>query len=321
MTSTDNLKSVLDVLYQKPCLYLPEVEKDVNRWEKDIHHRFADLKRSNRKLREQLDALIARNTELEAYAHTVAHNLKNPLCAIIVTTDAISDITDLKPKEQREYLQMIRTTAYEMNGIIDNLLLLSEVSKREIPNEIVDMKSTVSNIRRRLRTMAREYHARIISPNSWPDAMGYSPWIEEVWINYVSNAVKYGGTHPLIELGATPLPGSKVRYWVRDHGHGVPVDNRTNLFTQYPQVVQTHMPGHGLGLSIVQRIVEKLGGQVGMESEEGKGSLFFFTLQAADPEGGNVPEKRAASAEHDPPSDEDGRRIISKSVRVNIPAV
>jgi signal transduction histidine kinase len=71
-----------------------------------------------------------------------------------------------------------------------------------------------------------------------------------------------------------------VRYWIRDNGPGLSASDQSRLFAPFNQMELTHNSGNGLGLSIVRRIVEKLGGQAGCESEPGKGSLFFFTLQA-----------------------------------------
>jgi signal transduction histidine kinase len=104
-----------------------------------------------------------------------------------------------------------------------------------------------------------------------------------VWVNYISNAVKYGGTPPAaprVELGGEVQPDGMARFWVRDNGSGLTQEQQTRLFTPFTQLNQVRARGHGLGLSIVRRIVEKLGGQVGVESSgvPGEGSLFYFTL-------------------------------------------
>jgi signal transduction histidine kinase len=240
-----------------------------------------DLKRSEEQLRVHAATLLTRNEELDAYDHTVAHNLKNPLTVIISTADVITEIDNLTHQELVDFTRQIRSTAYEMNGIIDNLLLLAEVRKTEVPMEPVDMGRIVANIRKRLSPLIKEYRARIAFPRAWPVAIGYAPWIEEVWANYLSNALKYGGKPPRVELGASTLPGNTIRFWVRDNGQGLPPEALACLFTPFTQFIQEHKTGHGLGLSIVRNIVEKLGGKVGAESEVGKGSLFFFTLPAA----------------------------------------
>jgi signal transduction histidine kinase len=242
-----------------------------------------DLQRSDASLREQSAILEARNYELDTYAHTVAHNLKNPLTVIISVADALNEIGDLKPSEKKEFLEQIRATAFEMNGIIDNLLLLSEIRKIEAPQREIDMGMVVAKIQRRMKFFIKQSRARMLIPKTWPVAIGYAPWVEEVWINYLSNALKYGGQPPRVELGATPQPDDTIRFWLRDNGEGIPPEIRGRLFTPFTQVGKERQAGHGLGLSIVQRIIEKLGGQVGVESEMGHGSLFFFTLPAAAP--------------------------------------
>ena len=118
---------------------------------------------------------------------------------------------------------------------------------------------------------------------SWPEAVGYAPWIEEVWVHYLSNALKYGGSPPQIELGAEPLinPRSglaEVRFWVRDNGSGLSPEKQALLFACSEQPKNMRTGRRGLGLSIVKRITEKLAGRAGVESSPGNGSTFFFIL-------------------------------------------
>jgi two-component system, sensor histidine kinase and response regulator len=101
-----------------------------------------------------------------------------------------------------------------------------------------------------------------------------------VWVNYLSNAIKYGGPQPVVTLGAEELPGGFVRCWVQDSGPGLSAEQQAQLFTPFTRLHTASAPGHGLGLSIVQRIVTRLGGEVGVESAPGQGSRFFFTLPA-----------------------------------------
>jgi signal transduction histidine kinase len=109
-------------------------------------------------------------------------------------------------------------------------------------------------------------------------ALGYAPWVEAAWVNYLSNAVRYGGTPPHIELGCTRQADGMIRFWVRDGGPGISPEQQVRLFQPFEQVNKIRAKGHGLGLSIVRRIIEKLGGKVGVESAVGQGSTFWFTL-------------------------------------------
>ena len=165
-----------------------------------------------------------------------------------------------------------------MGKIIDELLLLATVRKQEVERESLDMASLMVEARQRLAGEIEEYQAQIILPDAWPMAKGYGPWVLEVWVNYLSNAVKYGGKPPRVELGATEQADGMVRFWIRDNGSGVPPEAQAQLFAPFARLDQVRARGYGLGLSIVRRIVEKLGGQVGVESEIGRGSVFSFTL-------------------------------------------
>jgi signal transduction histidine kinase len=242
---------------------------------------FRDLKQSEEALRRYATQLQTRNEELDAFAHTVAHNLKVPLTSIVGYNEVLRREWDtLSSEEQQELSQTITDTAFRMNKIVDELLLLAEVRKEEVQIEALDMGLIVSAAKRRLVYMIEKHQSEIILPDTWPVALGYGPWIEEVWVNYISNAIKYSDRPPRIELGATPQLDDQIRFWVRDNGPGLSAEEQAQLFRSFTQLSQIRVTGHGLGLSIVKRIVEKLDGQVGVESEgiPGRGSLFFFTL-------------------------------------------
>jgi signal transduction histidine kinase len=210
----------------------------------------------------------------------VAHDLKEPLVVMAFTSNLITNIPDLSGEKLKEYLRQMGQTADEMKRIINNLKHFSELSEAEAPFETVHMAEVVANVQGRLGHLIREQQAQVVIPEDWPAAIGYGPWIEEVWANYLSNAIKYGGRPPYVELGAAARSEGVVQFWVRDNGPGIPPTVRNNLFTAYNHVGHVQHLEHGLGLSIVLQIVEKLGGQVGVESESGTGSLFYFTLPA-----------------------------------------
>ena len=170
--------------------------------------------------------------------------------------------------------------------IIEELLLLAELRDAQVETELLDMSTVVAEAQQRLAHMIGKCQAEVVvqQPEAWPKAWGHAPWIEEVWANYLANALKYGGAPsaaPRIELGATPQPDGMVRFWVRDHGPGLTPEQQALLFTPFTRLDRSRK-GHGLGLSIVRRIMEKLGGQAVVESAgiPGEGSCFYFTLPA-----------------------------------------
>ena len=280
MISQQQRVSLLEFLYRKPGVSLPEIPEAPEVLDGLIRDVFDELQRSRAQLREQVDALEAHNRELSEYAHMVAHDLKEPLTILIMVADLIREVGDLSPEELQECLLQVRSTAYEMRNIIKSLLLFSEVSRAEAPRGAVHMAEVIASVQARLSHMIMEQQAKVILPPVWPDAVGYGPWIEEVWANFLSNALKYGGRPPCVELGVSAGPDGMLRFWTRDNGPGIPPEARTQLFTRGNPVRRLSVSGQGLGLPLVHNIVEKLGGEVGVESEVGQGSLFFFTLPA-----------------------------------------
>jgi len=225
--------------------------------------------------------------DLNSFAQTVAHDLKNPLTTILGFATMLADHhANIPPEQQKEALQMIVKTSLKMNNIIQELLLLAAVRQSEMRTGPVQMANIVNGCKQRLWGIIADAKAELVIPEAatWPKAIGYAAWIEEVWINYISNAVKYGGNPARIELGAdanyckSPSGRSMARFWVKDNGKGLSPEEKSQLFTQFTRFDQVRAEGHGLGLSIVARIIEKLGGEVGVESEPGKGSLFYFIL-------------------------------------------
>ena len=218
--------------------------------------------------------------DLEAFGHSVAHDLKNPLATIASLVDLLSSgFIELTPKEKSENLAALDTTSRKMISIVDALFLLATVRTVEDINlEEMDMFHIVNESIALLGPLIREKNAMIVLPDQWPACVGYAPWIEEVWTNYLSNAIKYGGDSPVIDVGGTIEEDGSTCFWVRDQGHGLNDDEQKRLFTPFTRMSQAQVKGYGLGLSIVKRIVTKLDGKVGVESSPGNGSKFYFTL-------------------------------------------
>ena len=223
--------------------------------------------------------LEARNEELDAFAHTVSHDLKNPLNIVLGYAQLLTDnYNPLSPEEIQYSIAAIGQAANKMDHIMNDLLLLASVGRVEVEIKPLDTASIMTGVWHVLGQMIEEYQAIIVVPDTWPVALGYGPWIEVVWTNYISNAMKYGGKPPRIELGATVEPEGMVRFWVRDNGPGLTRDDQSRLFIPFTRLAPSLVEGNGVGLSIVQRIIERLDGQISIESEVGKGSIFSFSL-------------------------------------------
>ena len=223
-------------------------------------------------------ALKLKNEELDAFAHTVAHNLKGSLASLIGYSEALADThMGLSDSEQHEYITALARNGRRMSNIIDELLVFASIRKEDVVPRPLPMEFIVNNAIQRLKFGLKEYDTTLIVADHFPTAMGHGPWVEEVWYNYITNAVKYGGRPPIIEIGSE-LKGDYVKFWVKDNGQGLSQDAQQNLFKQFTRLETPRIEGHGLGLSIVAKIVEKLNGRVEVESQVGQGATFSFYL-------------------------------------------
>ncbi len=229
--------------------------------------------------------LMRRNEDLEAFAHTVAHDLKGPLSSLLGFSEALQDnLNDMTQETLVNYLSLIGRSARKLTNIVDELLLLSSFSKVEVLTRPVAMEPVVKAALERLHDTIEQRQAKLTVQDTWPLAYGYAPWLEEVWVNYISNALKYGGDPPEIILGAHREADGIVRFWIKDNGPGLTEEQQRRLFVPFSRIANVRAQGYGLGLSITRRIVERLGGRVGVESQPGAGSTFYFTLPAAPKE-------------------------------------
>lgn len=219
--------------------------------------------------------------DLDAYARTVAHDLKNPVSLVIGYAELLDlNMAVMSPDEVRECIQLIMRVGLKLDKIIEELLLFAEIQDTEAELEPIDMRYITAEALKRVEDLATQRQAEIICPATWPLALGQTQWIEEVWANYLSNALKYGGRPARVELGYDLPTNGQVRFWVKDNGSGVQPNDQARLFNPRKPRRSKDRTSHGLGLSIVRRIIEKLGGEVGVmaNTEPEIGSTFFFTL-------------------------------------------
>lgn len=284
---TLNLRSEIDQR-KEAQLALQKANEEL---ELRVQARTAELVQVNEQLlqevgeRKQTEAELEQAVrDLDDFAHTVAHDLKGPIAIIIGYASLLEEEDEdrvVSTGHRQSVARSIITMGQKVDEIIQSLLLLASVHQEAIDIKPLNMQVTVSEAMLRLADMIDKYQAEIIRPSTWPVVAGYAPWIEEVWANYISNGLKYGGVPPRLELGATPQENGLVRFWVRDNGQGLPPGQLDQLFLPFRRFHRHQVEGHGLGLAIVRRIVEKLGGQVGAETSE-HGSTFYFSLPAVD---------------------------------------
>lgn len=253
----------------------------------DVTRRRAEqthLHRTNEALYLANAELQARNEELDAFAHTVAHDLKNSIHGVMGWAEVLRDEgPELEADEHREMASGVVRAGHKMASIVHELLLLAGVRQATVEPLPVAMQPVVEEALQRVR---QTRDLAVAGPDRWPVALGHAPWIEEVWVNYLSNAGKYGG--PSITLGTDVTASGQARFWVHDDGPGLTAEAQRALFVPFSRVGEQAVEGHGLGLSFVRRIAERLGGTCGVESAPGAGTRFWFALPLADAAGGDA---------------------------------
>jgi signal transduction histidine kinase len=207
------------------------------------------------------------------------------LGAIVSASNLIKmGIDDMSREDLLEINDLIRQSATKTMHITRELLTLASVRQQEVKLTKINMQRIVLEAMNRLNDMILENNAKVVVPATWHDVLGYEGWIEEVWINYISNAIKYGGTPPVIHMGSEVIADQKVKFWIKDNGKGLSAEDMALLFNKFTRLDTLRAEGHGLGLSIVKRIVEKLHGEVGVESKNipGEGCTFYFILPSGN---------------------------------------
>jgi PAS domain S-box-containing protein len=220
------------------------------------------------------------NKELEAFAYSVSHDLRAPLRAVDgFSTFLLEDYGDKLDSEGRRMLATIRQNTQKMDQLINDLLNLSRVTRKDITYSSLDMNQLV--------LMAIEEAGPkpvienvVFTLHPLPPVYSDPVFLKQVWINLISNAIKFTSKNekPEIEIGCLPENSSNI-YYIKDNGVGFNMEYSNKLFGVFQRLHRWEdFEGTGVGLAIVQRIIHRFGGKVWAESEIDKGAIFYFSL-------------------------------------------
>jgi signal transduction histidine kinase len=243
--------------------------------------------------------LRRREEELVGFAGVVAHDLRSPLARITGYADFLREeaASRLAPVH-RDFLERLYGGAQRMQALIDDLLNYATADNQALLRTRVDLNRLVAEVIRE-RVSATDAGRPAITVWSLPTVDGDPVLLRQVVDNIIGNALKYApaGQDPAIEITGTPRDDGGWRIEIADRGIGIPADQRSAVFTPFTRADGSqHYHGTGLGLAIVHRIVERHGGEVGVEANPGGGSRFWFTLPAGDSgERATAPERTGAA--------------------------
>lgn len=241
------------------------------------------------RLNAELEARVAERTaelqmavkELEAFSYSVSHDLRAPLRALDGFSQAlIEDHGQALPAEGRRYLGIIRETAQKMGRLIDDLLDFARLSRQPLTRRPIDHGKLAQHVWDGL-LVQREGRAIKFCVGALPPSEGDPALLRQVWINLLANAVKYsrGREQAVVEVGSVACDDGRVEYYVRDNGAGFDMRYAHKLFGVFERLHRAEeFEGTGVGLAIMQRIVNRHGGTVRAEAAPDRGATFYFTL-------------------------------------------
>jgi signal transduction histidine kinase len=240
------------------------------------------------RIRARTAELEASNKELEAFSYSVSHDLRAPLRAITAFSEIlVSDHGASLSPDARTIADRVLVNSQRMARLIEDLLAFSRFTRQSLTRRPVDMARLVNEVLDELRKSG-DTRPVTVEIGALPPCQGDHSLLRQVWINLLSNAFKFTRhqPEPRVEIGCRE-EADKIVYFVRDNGAGFDMKFAGRLFGVFQRLHRAdEFEGTGIGLSIVHRIVQRHGGRIWAEAEEGKGATFFFSLPAAASDSG-----------------------------------
>jgi signal transduction histidine kinase len=295
VSAEDDEIAQLDATLHQTAQRLAEAAAVERRYKAELEQRAAELAHAN-------EDLLYKTREVETFVYSVSHDLRSPLvnlqgfsrelersCADLRRAFGLAPLSadlrhrfDAIDRDMLESVRYIQTAVLRSGNIIDALLRLSRAGRVEYRWQQVDVTLVVRRVVDAMRVSVEQKGA-VVTAGELPSAWGDPTALEQVFGNLLSNAVNYlDPARPgRIEIGGEPGPGSAVTYWVRDNGLGIPAAYRDKLFVAFQRLHGNVAPGEGIGLAFVRRVIERHGGKIRVESEDGAGTTFLLTLPGA----------------------------------------
>jgi signal transduction histidine kinase len=236
---------------------------------------------------ERTAELTETNKQLETFVYSIAHDLRAPLRSMQgFSAMLVEEVGASLSEKGRDFASRINRSALFMDALLIDLLDFSRISQERIELTPVNLGPLIASVLFRLQTDIQEKNAVVESAGPWPVVLAHEPTLAQVLVNLLDNALKFvpQGVLPLVRLRTEEQADREwIRVWIEDNGIGIPPDHQDAIFRLFTRLHGGKYPGTGIGLAIVQKGVERLGGRMGLESTPGEGSRFWFELKKANP--------------------------------------
>lgn len=253
-----------------------------------VRERTAQLVGSNEELAKAKEAADIANQAKSAFLSSMSHELRTPLNAVLGFGQLLeSDPPTLTAEKRKDFTQQILKAGRHLLALINEILDLAQIEsgKVSVSLEPVSLSETILECQVMLEPMVAQHGARVIYPTtSGLNVLADRTRLKQVLLNLVSNAIKYGGEREAVLVDCTLVARERIRISVRDSGAGLSPDQLTRLFQPFNRLGQEagSKEGTGIGLVVTKRLVELMGGEIGVTSTVGVGSVFWIELRLAE---------------------------------------
>jgi signal transduction histidine kinase len=255
-------------------------EQLLQRAQEELRERAATLEK---RVAERTAELTAINQQLEVFVYSVAHDLRAPLRAMQGFSQLLLEAAGPDLNETaRGYAARIDKSAQFMDALLCDLLAFSRIAQGHAELTAVGLQGVVQRVLARLQPDIEAKHACVTSTGPWPQVLAHEATLEQVLFNLASNALKFSrpGVVPLLRVRAEER-ADFIRVWVEDNGVGIAPEYRDQIFRLFMRLHGEKYAGTGIGLAIVQKGLERMGGRVSVCSGAEHGSSFWFELRKA----------------------------------------
>jgi signal transduction histidine kinase len=230
---------------------------------------------------ERAAELIATNKQLETVVYSIAHDLRAPLRAMQgFATLLVEQEGPTFSEMGRDFASRISKSAQYMDAMLSELLTFTRVSQQPVELTPVKLQTVVDSVLGKLQGEIQRTQAQVEAAGTWPVVLAHAPTLTQALSNLVSNALKFVApeTQPLVRLRSEER-ADFIRVWVEDNGVGISPSHLDQIFRLFVRLRGDKYPGTGVGLAVVQKGIERMGGKLGVESSPGQGSHFWFELR------------------------------------------